>query len=183
MASAFANQISNRNFLSPTGFKFTLSKEPKAVFFCTSARIPEITLQLATQATYLKDIDIPGEKLTYGDLTLRFLVDEDLVNYMAIHNWLTGLGYPESTGDFADLVTNNTTGMRDMSQQFSDGNLMILNSNYRTSAIVKFKDLFPYSLTSLDFDSSPTDIQYFTAEASFKYTVYTIVDSDGRTRL
>lgn len=183
MASAFANQISNRNFLSPTGFKFTLSKEPKAAFFCTSARIPEITLQLAMQPTYLKDIDIPGEKLTYGDLTLRFLVDEDLVNYMTIHNWLTGLGYPESTEDFADLVTDETTGMRDMREQFSDGNLMILNSNYRTSAIVKFKDLFPYSLTSLDFDSSPTDIQYFTAEASFKYTVYTIVDSDGRTRL
>jgi hypothetical protein len=183
MAAAFANQISNRNFLSPTGFKFTLAKEPKAAFFCTSARIPEITLQLATQPTYLKDIDVPGEKLTYGDLTLRFLVDEDLVNYMAIHNWLTGLGYPESTQDFVDLTTSDVSGLRDMHEQFSDGNLMILNSNYRTSAIVKFKDLFPYSLTSLDFDASATDIQYFTAEASFKYTVYSIVDSDGRTRL
>jgi len=60
---------------------------------------------------------------------------------------------------------------------------MILNSNYRTSAIVKFKDLFPYSLTSLDFDASATDIQYFTAEASFKYTVYNILAADGRTRL
>jgi len=184
MASpAFANQISNRNFLSPAGFKFTLSKEPKATFFCTSARIPEISLQLAIQASYLKDIDIPGEKLTYGDLTLRFLVDEDLVNYMAIHNWLTGLGYPESTEDFADLTTSSTTGLRSMQEQFSDGNLMILNSNYKTSAIVKFKDLFPYTLTSLDFDASVNDIQYFTAEASFKYTVYSIVDSDGRTRL
>ena len=184
MASpAFANQISNRNFLSPAGFKFTLAKEPKATFFCTSARIPEISLQLTTQTSYLKDIDIPGEKLTYGDLTLRFLVDEDLVNYMSIHNWLTGLGFPESTDDFVDLTTSPVTGMRELQQQFSDGNLMILNSNFKTSAIVKFKDLFPYSLTSLDFDSSVTDIQYFTAEASFKYTVYNIVDSDGRTRL
>ena len=180
---AFANQISNRNFLSPTGFKFTLAKEPKAVFFCTNARIPEITLQLTVQPNYLKDIDIPGEKLTYGDLNLRFLVDEDLVNYMTIHNWLTGLGYPESGKDFADLTTSPISGLRDMNEQFSDGNLMILNSNYKTSAIVKFKNLFPYSLTSLEFDTSLNDIQYFTAEASFKYTIYDIVDSDGRTRL
>ena len=120
MASPFANQIQNRNFLSPAGFRFTLSKEPKAAFFCTSARIPEITLQLATQPSYLKDIDVPGEKLNYGDLTLRFLVDEDLVNYMAIHNWLTGLGFPESTQDFVDLTTNDS-GLKDLKEQFSDG--------------------------------------------------------------
>ena len=44
--SPFANQIGNRNFLSPVGFKFTLAKEPKVAFFCNSARIPEINLEV-----------------------------------------------------------------------------------------------------------------------------------------
>jgi hypothetical protein len=176
MASAFANQIQNRNFLSPVGFKFTLAKEPKVNFFCNSARIPEITLTVLQQPTYLKDIDVPGGKLQYGDLNLRFLVDEDLVNYMAIHNWLTGLGFPETTQDYRDLLTNedDLTQPLDSKRAFSDGSLYILDSNYNTNAIVKFKDLFPTSLTSLEFDSTQTDIQYFTAEVSFKYTVYNI---------
>ena len=176
MASAFANQIQNRNFLSPVGFKFTLAKEPKVNFFCNSARIPEITLSVLQQPTYLKDLDIPGGKLQYGDLNLRFLVDEDLVNYMAIHNWLTGLGFPETTQDYKDLLTNqdDLTQPLDPKRAFSDGSLYILDSNYNTNAIVKFKDLFPIALTSLEFDSTPTDIQYFTAEVSFKYTVYNI---------
>ena len=176
MASAFANQIQNRNFLSPVGFKFTLAKEPKVNFFCNSARIPEITLSVLQQPTYLKDLDIPGGKLQYGDLNLRFLVDEDLVNYMAIHNWLTGLGFPETTQDYRDLLTNedDLTQPLDPKRAFSDGSLYILDSNYNTNAIVKFKDLFPVSLTSLDFDATQTDIQYFTAEVSFKYTVYNI---------
>ena len=72
--SSFANQINNRNFLSPVGFKFTLSKDPKISFFCNSARIPEISLGSAVQPVYLKDLDIPGDKLTYGDFSLRFLV-------------------------------------------------------------------------------------------------------------
>jgi hypothetical protein len=177
MASAFSNQISNRNYLSPVGFRFTLAKTPKAVFFCNSARIPEISLDLARQPNYLKDIDVPGEKLTYGDLTLRFLVDENLENYMSIHNWLTGLGYPETTQQFKDLITPD--GIQDQKEAFSDGSLYILNSNYKESAVVKFKDLFPVSISSLEFDSTMSDIQYFTAEASFKYTVYNILDKNN----
>ena len=42
MASGFTNQLENRNYLSPVGFKFTLAKEPKVSFFCTSSKIPEI---------------------------------------------------------------------------------------------------------------------------------------------
>jgi hypothetical protein len=178
MASAFSNQIQNRNFLSPVGFKFTLAKYPKVSFFCNSSRIPEITLGTAIQPSYLKDLDVPGEKLTYGDLTISFLVDESLENYMAVHNWLTGLGFPETTNQFKNLTTNDD-GIRDLKEQFSDGSLSILNSNYRPTANVKFKDLFPVSLTSLEFDSTLTDIQYFTAEATFKYTVYNIVDTNG----
>jgi len=181
--SQFRNQIQNRNFLSPAGFKFSLAKHPKVDFFCTSARLPEISLDLAKQPSYLKDLDIPGEKLTYGDLSLRFLVDEDMTNYMSIHNWLTGLGFPETTQDFINLTTDSDGIKNQLEEQFSDGSLSILNSNYRINSIVKFKDLFPVSLTSLEFDTSVTDIQYFTAEATFKYTVYNILDSDNRTRL
>jgi hypothetical protein len=181
--SQFRNQIQNRNFLSPTGFLFSLSKEPKASFLCTSAKIPELTLATTVQPSYLKDIDVPGEKLTYGDLTIRFLVDENMENYMAIHNWLTGLGFSETTGDFVSLTTDEQGIKNQLLEQFSDGSLSIMSSNYRVNTVVKFKDLFPTSLSSLDFDAAATDVQYFTAEATFKYTIYNIFDSDGRTRL
>ena len=71
MASAFDNQIQNRNFLSPVGFRFTLAKYQKVSFFVTSARLPEITLGTAIQPSYLKDLDVPGEKLIYGDFNLK----------------------------------------------------------------------------------------------------------------
>ena len=182
MATAFDKQIGNRNFLSPVGFKFTLAKEPKVAFFCNSARIPEISLGTAIQPAYLKDVDVPGDKLSYGDFSLRFLVDENLTNYMAIHNWMLGLGYPDSTKEFKDLTTNDS-GQRDFQEQFSDGSLHILNSNYRDVAIVKFRDLFPIYLTSLEFEATDSDVQYFTADVTFKYTLYDMLAADGRTPL
>ena len=182
MARGFPKQIANRNFLAPVGFKFTLAKEPKVDFFSNSCRIPEISLGTALQPTYLKDIDVPGDKLTYGDFSFRFLVDENLENYMKIHNWLTGLGYPETTQQYKDLTTNED-GIRDSLEAFSDGALHILNSNYRDIAIVKFNDLFPVFLTPLEFEATDTDINYFTAEVTFKYTIYNVVAADGRTPL
>ena len=180
MAKISDTQIGNRNFLAPVGFKFSLSKFPKVDFFCNSARIPEITLGTAIQPSYLKEIDIPGEKLIYGDLSIRFLVDEQLENYVAVHNWLTGLGFPETPQQFIDKTTDRD-GLRDFQEQFCDGSLHILNSNYNDVAIVKFKDIFPTSITSLDFDATETDINYFTAEATFKYVIYNIVGTDGKT--
>ena len=174
--SAFGKQIANRNFLSGVAFKFNLAKFPKVDFFSNSARIPELNLELTTQASYLKNIDVPGERLTYGDFTLRFLVDENMENYISVYNWLTGLGFPETTKEFAELIKDKD-GQRDPKEAFCDGTLRILNSNYREVAKVSFNDLFPISLTSLDFDATNTDVQYFTAEATFKYTVYKITSS------
>ena len=174
--SAFAKQIDNRNFLSGVGFKFNLTKFPKVDFFSNSARIPELNLELTRQPSYLKNIDVPGERLTYGDLTLRFLVDENMENYISVYNWLKGLGFPETTKEYKDLTTDKD-GQRDNKEAFCDGTLRILNSNYREVAKVKFTDLFPTSLTSLDFDATNTDIQFFTAEATFKYTIYNLTSS------
>ena len=174
--SAFAKQIDNRNFLSGVGFKFNLTKFPKVDFFSNSARIPELNLELTQQASYLKNIAVPGERLTFGDFTLRFLVDENMENYQSVYDWLTGLGFPETTKEFADLI-KDSDGQTDPKEAFCDGTLRILNSNYREVAKVKFNDLFPISLTSLDFDATNTDVQYFTAEATFKYTIYDLTSS------
>ena len=92
-ASGFRNQVQNKNFLSPTGFRFVLNRAPKVVFFSNQANIPGLNLGVAEQASYLKDIPQPGDNLQFQDLTLRFLVDEDLENYLEIQHWLRGLGF------------------------------------------------------------------------------------------
>lgn len=179
MTSSLSNQIANRNFLSPTGFKFTLVKYPKVAFFCNSAKIPEISLNVATQPTYLNDIPQPGGKMTFGDLNIKFLVDESMENYMVIHNWMTAFGGSGSLEEYGTLITDKN-GTQNTVKAFSDGSLYVLNSNYGSTSIVKFKDLFPIYLSSLDFDSTVTDINYFTAEVVFKYTIYDILGTNGK---
>ena len=176
--------IQNRNFLSPVGFKFALKRSPKTAFFCNQANIPDITLGIAEQPTYFKDIPIPGDKIEFGDLNLRFLVDEDLGNYMEIQNWIRGLGYPESLKQFDELEEQDYLfGAARFSnrgdQIYSDGTLQILSSNLVPKFQVLFDDLFPYSLSTLSFDATDTDVEYFTADVSFKYTIYNLTDLEN----
>ena len=181
MATVFDNQIQNRNFLSPIGFRFTLAKEPKVSFFSNYARIPEIVLGTAIQPSYLKDVDVPGDKLQYGDFALRFLVDEDLSNYMEIQNWIRGMGFPESLEEIYKFQNSNPNmDPNDKSiDLLSDGTLNVLTSTQNTNFKVKFEGLFPVSISDLTFDATDTDIDYLTAEVIFKYTIYKIVDLNG----
>jgi hypothetical protein len=175
-------QIDNRNFLSPTGFKFTLTRTPQVAFFCNQANIPELNLGVANQPSYLKALPTPGDTIEFGDLSIRFLVDEDLKNYMEIQNWIRGLGFPERLEQFAELQESGLIQgnyVKDRQNIYSDGTLQILTSSQIPNFEVTFQDLFPYSLSTIMFDATNTDIQYFTADVSFKYTIYNITDLQG----
>ena len=184
--TAFSRQVGNRNFLSPAGFKFNLAKTPKVDFFSQSVSIPNINLGVSMQTSYLKDIPVPGDKVLYDDLTVRFLVDEKMENYLAIYKWITGLGFPESLGQFAQLKKDDIrTDSRIVDRgdpryfEFSDATLQVLNSNYKPSVLINFIDAFPVSLSTLEFDVSTRDYNFFTAEVTFKYTIFNITDPNG----
>ena len=126
------SQIENRNFLAPTGFQFNLKRSPKVAFFCNEANIPDLNLGVAIQANYLRDIPTPGDKIEFGDLSLRFLVDENLENYLELQDWIRGLGYPESVQEFRDLAADGIVKgpyVKDRQNIYSDGTLQILSSN------------------------------------------------------
>jgi hypothetical protein len=178
----FEKQISNRNFLSPTGFKFTLQRAPKVAFFGNSANLPAISMGTAIQSTYLKNIDRPGDKVEFGDFNYRFLVDENLENYLEIFNWIRGLGYPESLSEIYDWqggVENFLQPRNSELNLYSDATLQVLTSKENPNFKIIFQDMFPTELSTLNFDATKEDIQYFTADVTFKYTIYNITDMSG----
>ena len=164
--------------MSPIGFTFSIARFPKVSFFSNKASLPSVTLGTAEQSNYLKSIMHPGDRVEYGELPIEFLVDEDMINYSLIHNWITGLGFPESMKQFTDITTDDQ-GQRDLKLQYSDATLGILNSNYNTVARIKFWDIYPTSLSPLEFTATDTDINYLTASVTFSYLYYQVLDKNN----
>jgi hypothetical protein len=174
------SQIENRNFLQPQGFKFQVTRAPNVSYFGNAVNIPSLQLRTTIQPTYLKELPQPGEIIDFEDLTFRFLVDEDLSNYMEMQNWIRGIGFPEDLDQIYKLQ-EQTIGVANPDYQtglnlYSDGTLTVLDSMNNPNFKVVFEDLFPYSLSTIEFDATVSDVQYFTAEVRFKYTIYHIRD-------
>ena len=187
MAENFSNysgrQVENRNFLSSLKFKFTLDRARKVAFFTNNVNVPGMTLGVANQPTYLTNpIPVPGDNIEFDDFTLRFIVDEDLTNYMEIQNWMRGLGFPESLGEIYDFQKDyDKFSQPDKSDMnlYSDGTLLINSSSDNLNYQINFRRMFPYRLSELNFDATNTDEEYFTAEVNFKYMMYNILDKNG----
>jgi len=170
-----SNQITDRNFLTPTGFLFQVQRMPKISYFGNQINVPGLNLGVAVQPNYLTDIPRPGEKIQFNDLSLRFLIDENLENYLEVQNWMRGIGFPETLDQIYDFQkTGSIYDDGDMLNLYSDGTLQILNQLNRPVFYVKFENLFPYQLDDVQFDSTVTDVQYLTATVRFKYTIYNI---------
>ena len=186
--SPLARQPEKLDYASPTQFKFGIHQLPKVEFFTVSANVPSISAGVVTRATPFKDIPIAGEKLTYENLSITFQIDEYLENYISLHNWMKGIGFPTDRQEFRTFrdVTSNTpasgkTPPTDLVGKavpdralYSDAYLMVLSNKNNPIVEVNFQNIFPISLGALDFTQAVTDVEYMTVTAEFAYQIYEI---------
>ncbi len=152
----------NVNFLSPLGFRFLLSRTPNVEYFCQAATLPTISMQELLQPTPFTQLPRPGNKITYEPLTLRFRIDENMTNYLEIFNWMIELAKPEK---FEQYAKHNN---------FSDGSILLLSSNNNPRIRIAFQDMFPLSLSPLNFDVTQADVEYLEADVMFRYKIFTV---------
>jgi len=173
------------NYLRPNAFRFVIDDLPNVAYTCQSANLPGINLGFAVLTSPFLDIPRIGDKVSFGDFTIRFLISEDLSNYIELYEWLVALGFPNNYNEYKNFTgerlnrfpfyKNNVGGTEALA--YSDATLMILNSSNVAQSAIKFKDLFPISLEALDFDITSSSVDYFVGIASFKYTTFTIETS------
>ena len=170
------------NYLRPNAFRFSIKNLPGVSFTCQSANLPSLSLGFTSQPTPFLDIPHVGDKNVFGDFTIRFLITEDMSNYIELYEWLVALGFPTDynqyrnfTGDRLSrfpFVRNASGGP--IAVAYSDATLTILDSNNVPKTNINFKDAFPVSVEALDFDITSSSVEYFVGIASFKYKQFEI---------
>ena len=172
--SALTNTPTNRNFLSPLNFRLVLQKAPLLNFFLQSASIPGLTFAgNIIMPTPLVDIPIPGERLVYSPLTVSFMVDEDMTNYLEIFNWMVSLA-AKDLQPFARYQAQTSIEPDVNSRDRSDIKLMILTSSKNPNIEVNFLDAFPSQLGELNFNTTSAGVNYLESSVTFEYVKYTI---------
>ena len=188
--NSFARQPTSLDYASPTQFKFQVTKLPKVEFFCTAVNLPSLSISETSQPTPFVDLPLPGTKLTYGGLTMTFMVDENLENFQEIHGWIRGMGFPEDYLEYGNLAKAGADrfpggsnavstepgkvkyGTTKQGAVFSDATLIVLTSKNNPIVECRFRDIYPTSIGELQYDQQATDVQYLTTTVSFNYSRY-----------
>ena len=172
----------NVNPLSPNGFRFIIQKTPDIEYFCQKVHVPGITFGAPMLATPFARVPIPGDQLTYDNLNVQFLIDENMENYISIYNWIVALGFPQNYQQYINYVSaNQKMALSELATNYSNATLQILNNTNNPVKTINFNDMFPIALETLEFDSTTDGVNYLVGSATFTFAYYTFANAVGDT--
>jgi hypothetical protein len=169
--SAIDRNPGTMDMLSQFGYRFQIKKLPNVNFFLQEVSVPDITLPSTQQPTPFVSVPVPGDHLEYSPLDISFKVDEDLNNYIEIHNWIRGLGFPESTVEYGNLARKPRVSGEGI---YSDASLIITTNLKNPNIEVIFEDAYPVYLGKISLNTTDTDVKFVTCNARFAYTKFEI---------
>jgi hypothetical protein len=176
--SAITRNPTNKDILQSTKFKLNFARIPATTYFCQSASLPGLSLTEVPRNTPFIDLYVPGEKLLYDTLNITFLVDEDLVGWQEIHDWIRAMTFPYDFEEYVNLKNLSSVAqsrsINRLPPQYSDASMTIYTNKNNPNIRVQFKDLFPISLGGLVFNSSDSAENIITSDVTFRFSYYNI---------
>jgi hypothetical protein len=163
------NLTSNLNMLSPGNFKVTIDSSEFAnlQFFCTNANVPALSQSEVLQSYGNRQAYFPGDTLDYGTFDITFIVDEELKNYIEVHNWMR---------KNADVnVLQSTESNFSHEEKLKDIILSIQTNKNTINKQIQFSDAFPISLGDLSFTTQDTAVEYITCSVTFRYNKFEFI--------
>jgi hypothetical protein len=149
------------NFLNPSSFVLTLDSQTYsgAEFTVQTMVLPDVSAEGAPLQFKQINVAMASDKISFGAFEISYLIDEDLLNYKEIFDWIKG-----------NVESNHTA-----TNHVRDLTLTIMNSANNVTKQIKFVDAYPTTISSLPFDITTTDVEYLTAVVSFSYSYYEFI--------
>lgn len=163
----FSKEPINKSFLSNNKFEFSIQRMPNLSFFVQEITLPDYSLSSTEIATPFTTIKSPGNQISFGELSVSFILDEDFQSWFDLYTWMSNLGNPD---DFNKRgILTEVAGK--LNSVTSDASLIIKTNSNNPNVIIEFKDIYPTFISSLTFSSVQSQ-EFLTTTCSFAYTSY-----------
>lgn len=164
--SALNRNPENTSLLQPTKFLLTFGRIVNTQYFCQTVDVPSISLGEVQRETPFLDMYSPGTKLTYQPLAMSFILDSELASWKNLYDWFISIADPDGFG--------GRSANRELQQQkqFSDAILTVLNGLNNPVLRIEFTNVFPLTLSSINFDTRLSSDTILTCDATFRYQSY-----------
>lgn len=157
----------NKNYLQPTGFKVVIDRRSYSnlEFFAQSVMHPGSSVNpLDVATTRVTSLPLAGDKITYTNLTLDVILDEDMESYKEMQNWLERIVNEGHVPETTDTKVST----------YADINVMIMSSHNNKNVQIKYKECMPVDIGSVNLASNVGDVAYLTFQVSFRFSEFEI---------
>ncbi len=173
---SFKDQVPcNTDLLQSAKFILIFPRLPFTQFFCQAANVPGIATTPTSQPTPFSNLPIPGDKLQYEPLDIEFLLDEELLSWIQVHDWMRGIAFPKEFAEYSKLKDQSRYSQQVDHPQYADAELISLSALGEHKVKFKFLDLFPISLGGISYDIRVGSEKIMTSTATFKFSRYDII--------
>jgi hypothetical protein len=172
--NAVTRQPKNTSLLQTTKYLFTMPRISNAQYFCQEAILPGVSLPEMSRPTSVVDLYVPGNKMVYNRFSMTFLIDSDLKAWTDIHDWMRQLTTPVDNSEYKNLWNRDTIINSKQQAQYADGILTIMSGLNNPKFRIKYLNMFPTSLSDIEFKSTGSTEDVLTATVEFRYDLFEI---------
>lgn len=152
--------MSKTDLAKKCNFRIVLKDQENIEFFVQEANIPGITIGTLEYNNQSMHDPRPGDSITYNDLRLLILLDEDFKTYEEIYKYLTKTHDPVSNNLDPDAVV-------------FDAELMISSNKNNFNKKISFKNAWISSIDDIDFITTSTEDEEITFGLEIKFSYFT----------
>lgn len=165
-----AELTTNINYLQPTGFAVSISREnyPNLEYFCQGVQHPGIDVASVEMPFRRVNVPFPGDKLEFGIVSFSFLLDEDMEGYLEMYNWLRRLVEDEHVAPARSIYESAIPTESDIT-------VSILSSSNNVTKQIKYYAAFPTSISTIELSSLRTEPEPISFDASFRFAYFEIL--------
>lgn len=148
-------QFNGLNYLTSNRATLQINGLQDVEFAITSFNLPSLTLEYSQVSTPFMAGKEATSKPDFGEITISFLVDEEMKNWLAIFDWMIDLSFTKS-----------------IKSRFVDGTITVYSSHNNPIISFKLSEIVPIYLSDIQFTEGSGETSPITATARFALTYY-----------
>lgn len=157
----------NKSLLQSTKYSFVIPDMPFLRYFCTDILLPEVRTSAPIVHSPFANTHRHGDKLEYGKVLIKTLIDEDMRVWEETYRWLQALTKPTQ---FPEYVTN----LGGRLSAYHDAVLTINTNSNIPNIRLKFFSCHPESLSGINFSTMVSADTAITCDVVFRFDYFEI---------
>jgi len=164
----------NLNPFQPTGFRVIIDRRHygHVQYFTSKINHPSVQNQSNETAFKRTSVPLPGNTVTYGELQLEVILDQDFLAYSELYNWMLRHVNIEQIQNPFDPVKGTIS---DEIPTYCDIYVQALTAHNNFNLEFKYIDCIPVSVGDIQFDAQNTAVDPITFSASFRFSYFELI--------